>query len=82
MLTCKQFLQELTDYLDESCNPGLRAEIERHLNNCPNCYVICDTTKRTVKVYQGCEPQAVSASLHERLMKAIEKRCSEKRREG
>ena len=79
MLTCKDFLRELNDYLDESCNPGLRSEIERHLNDCPNCFVVCDTTKKTVKVFRGSEPQTVPASLHDRLMRAIEKRCAGKR---
>lgn len=78
MLTCKEFLKELNDYLDECCDPGLRAEVEAHLKDCPNCFVICDTTKKTVKVYRGTEPQAVSEKLHERLIRALQARCSKK----
>ena len=46
MLTCKQFLSELTDYLDEKIAAEVRADLEQHLSACPNCWVVCDTTKK------------------------------------
>ena len=80
MLTCKQFLQELSDFLDESIDPGLRSEIERHVNECPNCWVVCDTTRRTLKVFKGMEAQAVPASVQQRLLCALQKKMAEKKR--
>ncbi|MGC2660631.1 MAG: zf-HC2 domain-containing protein, partial [Bryobacteraceae bacterium] len=32
LLTCKEFLQELNDYLDESLDHALRIELQRHVN--------------------------------------------------
>jgi anti-sigma factor (TIGR02949 family) len=78
LLTCKQFLQELNDFLDESLDPNLRSEIERHVNACPNCWVVCDTTKRTLKVFKGMEAQAVPASVQHRLLQALQKKIAEK----
>ena len=49
MLTCKQFLDELSDYLDEKSDPELHHKLEQHINDCPNCWVICDTTKKTIQ---------------------------------
>ncbi len=76
MLTCKQFLQELNDFLDESTDPGLRSEIERHVNECPNCWVVCDTTRRTLKVFKGMEAQAVPADVQQRLVSAVQKKIA------
>ena len=55
MLTCKDFLAELSDYLDEALDAELRSKIERHITECPNCWVIADTTRKTIKIYKVAE---------------------------
>jgi anti-sigma factor RsiW len=76
LLTCKEFLQELTDYLDSTVDAELRVKLERHISECPNCFVILDTTQRTIKVYKGVEPQAIPDEVHVRLMKAVERKMA------
>lgn len=78
MLTCKQFLQELTDFLDDTIDPATRAELTRHINECPNCWVVCDTTEKTLKVFKGMEAKAVPADIEKRLLSALEKRIAER----
>ncbi|MGA8027446.1 MAG: anti-sigma factor [Bryobacteraceae bacterium] len=81
MLTCKQFLQELTDFLDDTLDPKLRVELQKHVKECPNCWVVCDTTQKTLRVFKGMEPQAVPEHIQAKLMEALEKRCKSKRLE-
>lgn len=75
MVTCHDFLKELNDFLDETTDPALRAELEKHITECPNCWVICDTTRKTISVYKGMEPQPIPPSIHQKLMGLIQKRC-------
>ncbi len=75
MLTCKEFLQELNDYLDDTVDVALRARLHAHVTECPNCFVIFDTTKKTIRVYKGLEAQNIPDEVHSRLMLALEKRC-------
>ena len=77
MLTCKQFLHELNDYLDETLDPESRATLQKHVNECPNCWVVCDTTAKTLKVFKGLEAQAVPRNIESRLMAALEKKMQE-----
>jgi anti-sigma factor (TIGR02949 family) len=77
LLTCKQFLQELNDFLDESLDPELRREIERHVTECPNCFVLCDTTKRTLRVFKGMEAHPVPAEVQQRLLQALQKKIAQ-----
>ena len=77
MVTCKDFLRELSEYLDETTDKATRAELERHVSECPNCWVVCDTTRKTIQVYKGMEAQPLSPCMHTKLMKAIEKKASE-----
>ena len=67
MLTCKQFLQELNDYLDGNGGSGDQ-ETLGHVNECPNCFVIVDTTKKTLEVYKGMEPQTLPDDLKNAIM--------------
>ncbi len=78
MLTCKQFLQELNGYLEKSLDPQELAELQRHVTECPNCFVVCDTTEKTLKVFKGMECRPVPKDIEGRLMAAIEKRMKDK----
>ena len=80
MLTCKDFLAELSDYLDERIDAELRAKLERHITECPNCWVIADTTKKTIQIYKGMEPYPIPSDVETRLMKALEKKMDAKQR--
>ena len=79
MLTCKDFLRELSDYLDESIDAQVRAKLEQHITECPNCWVIADTTRRTIRIYKGMEPYPVPPDVQERLMAALERKMAAKR---
>ena len=76
MLTCKDFLHELSDYLDESADAELRSKIEGHIAECPNCWVIADTTKKTIQIYKGMDPYPIPRDVESRLMKALEKKIA------
>jgi anti-sigma factor (TIGR02949 family) len=79
LLTCKEFLQELTDYLDSTVDAELRRKLEAHINECPNCFVVLDTTQKTIRVYKGMEAQAVPEDVQVRLMKAVERKIAAKK---
>ncbi len=79
MLTCKEFLQELNDYLDDAVDVKLRQHIEAHITQCPNCFVILDTTKKTIQVYKGMQPQVLPSEVNSRLSKAVERMLAQKK---
>jgi anti-sigma factor RsiW len=79
LLTCKEFLQELNDYLDDAVDVKLRQHIEAHITQCPNCFVILDTTKKTIQVYKGMQPQVLPNEVSSRLNKAVERMLAQKR---
>ena len=80
MLTCREFLAELNDYLDdnEKIDAELRRKLESHITECPNCWVVCDTTKKTIKVYKGMTAQSIPDDVHGRLLKALERKMAAK----
>ena len=76
MLTCKQFLSELSEYLDETIGVDERKKLQDHISACPNCWVIADTTRRTIKVYKCSQPVEIPPDVRSRLMKALEQKMA------
>jgi anti-sigma factor RsiW len=72
-------MRELSDYLDESLDVEVRAKIEKHITECPNCWVIADTTRKTIQIYKGTEPHPIPGDVQDRLMRALEKKMAAKR---
>ena len=76
MLTCKDFLNELSDYLDETVDKEALAKLEHHITECPNCWVIADTTRKTIRIYKGMDPHPLPSDVESRLLRALEKKIA------
>jgi hypothetical protein len=72
---CKDFLNELNDFLDGSLEPKLKAELQEHLQWCSNCFVVCDTTRKTIQIYKENEIYDLPDDLRSRLHAAILEKC-------
>lgn len=79
-MTCKEFLKELTDYLDDSMDDSTRAELEDHLQWCHNCYVVCDTTKKTIEIYRDSKMYELPENLRTKLQTAIISKCKSRKK--
>ncbi len=76
-MTCSEFLKELTDYLDNTIDQRTRTELEDHLQWCHNCYVVCNTTKRTIEIYRDSQLFELPDELRNRLRTAIIGKCKQ-----
>jgi hypothetical protein len=54
--------------------------VERHITECPNCWVIADTTKKTIEIYKGMEPYPIPQEMESRLMQSLEKKMAARQR--
>ena len=81
-MKCAEFLQELTNYLDGVLDDRTKAELEDHLAWCHNCYVVCDTTQKTIQIYRDTEVYELPDELRSRLQQAIQAKCKAKKKSG
>jgi anti-sigma factor RsiW len=72
---CKQFLQELTNYLDGALDARTKSELEEHLTWCHDCHVVHDTTKKTIEIYRDSKLYELPVDLASRLRSAIMEKC-------
>ena len=78
LLSCKDFLRELSDFLDDAVDPKLKEDLKVHLKNCPNCWVVADTTKKTVEIFHGTSPDArpVPEGIRSRVLAALQRKMA------
>jgi hypothetical protein len=50
VITCDEFFAEFGDHLENRVSPEVREELELHLSHCRPCNVLCDSTRKTVKI--------------------------------
>ena len=50
MVTCREFVEFLADYLDGDLPPASLAEFEFHLTDCPDCVLYLKSYKATVQL--------------------------------
>jgi hypothetical protein len=75
---CSDFLKELNDFLDGSLDPRLKDELQEHLTWCHNCYVVCDTTKKTIQIYRENAVYELPDNVRTKLQSAILSKCKSK----
>jgi anti-sigma factor (TIGR02949 family) len=76
LLTCKEFVDGISDFIDDDIAPDLRERLQKHISECPNCWVVYDTTKKTIQVFKGMEAQPLPEDVRSRLVQAVEKRMA------
>lgn len=69
---CKEYLQQISEYIDGELSPELCKKLEEHLAGCTNCTVVVNTLKRTIEVYQMEEqsrelPEGAKRRLYSKL---------------
>jgi hypothetical protein len=69
-------LNDLGDFMDGTLDDEVREKLQKHVSECPNCWVVLDTSQRTIKIYKGLEPQTIPADIHNRLMAALSKKMA------
>ena len=71
-VTCKSFLDEVSDYIDGELPADLRVSLEAHLAKCPNCWVLFDETKRTVEIFQDYSCHPLPQGVKDRLLQTLQ----------
>lgn len=73
-MTCKELIEFLGDYLDESLDPKVRDEFRKHLEACPPCALYVESYNTTRELGHGAfchEGDAIPDSMPEDLVSAV-----------
>ncbi len=71
-LTCKEFVELVTDYLEETMPPALRERFEAHLAVCNGCDVYLRQMKQTMSMLGKLDEGAVPGEVMDKLLSAFQ----------
>ena len=72
MMTCKEVLESLSEFLDEDLKADVVKEMHHHIGVCSECRAEFDTLTMTIKLYRHYETPEMPAPCHDRLVKVLE----------
>ncbi len=74
MMTCKEVLDSLSDYLDDDIREEVLTEMRHHIGSCTDCRAEFDTLTMTIRLYrhEHGTPQMMPVGCHDRLVKVLE----------
>ncbi len=75
-MNCKDVIRELSDYIDGDLDPGLKTELERHLQHCEDCTLIVDQTKKSIEILCDSRPVELPSELRSRLHSVLRQKLS------
>ena len=75
-ISCREVWREISNYLDGSVPPGLRARMAAHFSGCKHCTAILEGTSNTVRLVGDGEAFDVPAGFAERLQRRIDDKVS------
>lgn len=77
-MNCKGVIREISNYIDGDLDPAVTKELERHLDHCEDCRMIVDQTRKTIEIFCGAEPVALTEDVRDRLHAALRERKNQK----
>jgi len=75
---CRQFVEDVTAYLEGALPEDQLAIVELHLADCPHCRAYLDQMRRTIEMTRaldGDDVDAMPADVRDRLMRAFRERA-------
>jgi anti-sigma factor (TIGR02949 family) len=72
---CGSVVKLLADYLERQLSPGLRAEFEAHLQECPDCVTQLRTYESTVSLLRSLRDDDLPPDLRLRVKSFIDAKC-------
>lgn len=67
-LTCREVVELVTDYIEESLAPGKQAQFEAHVADCPGCTIYIAQVQQTIGMLRKLSDEPVFPETREELL--------------
>ena len=71
MVSCKDFLGELSNYLDDDVTSEHREALRAHLSGCRTCQVLLDSSRKTLRIMTETQSFDLPDRLSERMVQGV-----------
>jgi predicted anti-sigma-YlaC factor YlaD len=70
-LTCKDAVELVTDYLEETLLPEMEAKFNQHLDACPGCTIYVDQMRQTLHTLRQLADETTPAEKQVELLRLL-----------
>jgi anti-sigma factor RsiW len=70
-MTCFEFVELATDYLEDRLSPEDHERFERHVDLCPACQVYMDQLRQTLRALGRIPEESLSGEARDELLRAF-----------
>jgi hypothetical protein len=70
-IECAEVWRQISNYLDDDVDPGLRATMSSHFKGCAHCTAVLDGTRNVVKLVGDERAFEISSGAGERLYRKL-----------
>jgi hypothetical protein len=82
VISCADFLAEVSNYVEGDVADELRAQLEFHLSHCHYCTVLVDSTRKTIRILTDADcfdlPQEVCSRIGRQVINRIQNHAEER----
>ncbi|HEX6392713.1 MAG TPA: anti-sigma factor [Acidimicrobiales bacterium] len=71
-MTCEQFVELVTEYLEDAMDADTRQRFEEHLALCPGCVIYVDQIREIVRQAGQLQPEDLSAQARDQLLRVFD----------
>ena len=69
--TCREMVELVTEYIEGTMSPRLRAIFEAHLSVCPGCTAYLDQMRQTIRALGKLTEETIAPQARDELLKAF-----------
>lgn len=70
-LTCKELVELVTAYFEQTLSPDERARFERHLGVCPGCSTYVEQMRQTITLVGDLREEDITPAAQNHLLQAF-----------
>ena len=70
-IECAEVWRQISDYLDDEVDPGLRARMSSHFKDCAHCSAVLDGTRNVIKLVGDGRAFEIPSGANERFYKKL-----------
>ena len=74
MISCKEMVDLIMDYLDGSLDPETSKNFDMHIEGCTDCHTFLDTYRKTVSLTRQISYEDIPNELSARLSALLKKK--------
>jgi hypothetical protein len=79
-MKCEELLKMLNEYVDDTVDPAICDEFEKHMAGCNPCQIVVDNIRKTITLYRNGQPCELPLEFQARLHEALRRKWTEQHR--